>query len=160
MFIMLVFFCLQLITGLIKRDPTALSRAALGASISDPIAGVVLMAMAAFAPYLTYKFIAFVGFDMYHPIGSEQSLNRLSGDPQKVLDRAGGGGSGKSGGSSGGGGSGRDPERTPERRRRLGGLPGGDDRLRPPHPRLNLARRIARTRRPRRSTGARRREPE
>ena len=28
--IMLVFFCLQLITGLIRRDPTALSRAALG----------------------------------------------------------------------------------------------------------------------------------
>lgn len=42
------------------------------ASISDPIAGVVLMAMAAFAPYLTYKFIAFVGFDRYHAIGSEQ----------------------------------------------------------------------------------------
>ncbi|MDN6680226.1 MAG: conjugal transfer protein TrbL, partial [Yaniella sp.] len=29
-FIMLIFFCLQLITGLIRRDPTALSRAALG----------------------------------------------------------------------------------------------------------------------------------
>lgn len=85
------------------------------ASISDPIAGVVLMAMAAFAPYLTYKFIAFVGFDMYHAIGSEQdakqSLNRpmpvpskpQGGEPQKVLDGAGGGG-GKPGGGSGGGG--------------------------------------------------------
>lgn len=82
------------------------------ASVSDPIAGVVLMAMAGFAPYLTYKFISFVGFDMYHAIGSEQdakqSLNRpmpvpskpQGGDPQKVLD---GGSSGKpgSGGSSG-----------------------------------------------------------
>ena len=29
-FLMLIFFCLQLITGLIRRDPTALSRAALG----------------------------------------------------------------------------------------------------------------------------------
>lgn len=29
-FIMLIFFCLQLITGLIRRDPSALSRAALG----------------------------------------------------------------------------------------------------------------------------------
>ena len=29
-FVMLLFFCLQLITGLIRRDPTALSRAALG----------------------------------------------------------------------------------------------------------------------------------
>lgn len=68
------------------------------ASISEPIAGVVLMAMAAFAPYLTYKFIAFVGFDMYHAIGSEQdaknALNRpipvpsktAGGEPKKVLD--------------------------------------------------------------------------
>lgn len=30
MFVMLLFFCLQLITGLIRRDPTALTRAALG----------------------------------------------------------------------------------------------------------------------------------
>src|SRR5699024_10270513 len=29
-FVMLIFFCLQLITGLVRRDPTALSRAALG----------------------------------------------------------------------------------------------------------------------------------
>ena len=69
------------------------------ASVSDPIAGIVLMAMAAFAPYLTYKFIAFVGFDMYHAIGSEQdaksALNRPipvptkpqgGGDPKKVLE--------------------------------------------------------------------------
>ena len=82
------------------------------ASVSDPIAGIVLMAMAAFAPYLTYKFIAFVGFDMYHAIGSEQdaksALNRPipvpskpqgGADPKKVLD--GSSGSGNSGGSSG-----------------------------------------------------------
>ena len=63
------------------------------------------MAMAAFAPYLTYKFIAFVGFDMYHAIGSEQdaksALNRPipvptkpqgGGDPKKVLDGASSGG--------------------------------------------------------------------
>ncbi|GAB97690.1 DNA processing protein [Kineosphaera limosa] len=83
------------------------------ASVSDPIAGIVLMAMAAFAPYLTYKFIAFVGFDMYHAIGSEQdaksALNRpipvpskpQGGDPKKVLDGSSGGGN--AGGSSGGG---------------------------------------------------------
>ncbi|WP_315278928.1 conjugal transfer protein TrbL [Kocuria carniphila] len=57
------------------------------ASVSDPIAGVVLMLMAAFAPYLTYKFIAFVGFDMYHAIGSEQdakqALNRPVPTPSK-----------------------------------------------------------------------------
>ncbi|WP_222842760.1 type IV secretion system protein [Buchananella hordeovulneris] len=31
-------------------------------SISDPLAGVVLMAMTAFSPYLTYRLISFVGF--------------------------------------------------------------------------------------------------
>ena len=83
------------------------------ASISDPIAGIVLMAMAAFAPYLTYKFIAFVGLDFYHAIGSEQdakqALNRpvptptspQGADPKKVLDGAGDANNG--GGGSGGG---------------------------------------------------------
>lgn len=33
-FMVLIFFCLQLITGLIRRDPTALTRAALGAAKS------------------------------------------------------------------------------------------------------------------------------
>ena len=94
------------------------------ASVSDPIAGIVLMAMAAFAPYLTYKFIAFVGFDMYHAIGSEQdaksALNRPipvpskpqgGGDPKKVLDGTSGGGN--AGGGSGGGSSTPPPPKTP-----------------------------------------------
>jgi len=94
------------------------------ASVSDPIAGIVLMAMAAFAPYLTYKFIAFVGFDMYHAIGSEQdaksALNRPipvpskpqgAGDPRKVLDGTSGGGN--AGGGSGGGSSAPPPPKTP-----------------------------------------------
>ena len=92
------------------------------ASVSDPIAGIVLMAMAAFAPYLTYKFIAFVGFDMYHAIGSEQdaksALNRpipvptkpQGGEPKKVLDGTGGG---SAGGGSGGGSSAPPPPKTP-----------------------------------------------
>jgi hypothetical protein len=50
------------------------------ASISDPVAGVVLMLVAAFAPYMTYKFISFVGVDMYHAMSTEQeakgALNR------------------------------------------------------------------------------------
>ncbi|TDO87877.1 conjugal transfer protein TrbL [Enemella evansiae] len=87
------------------------------ASISDPIAGIVLMAMAAFAPYLTYKFIAFVGFDMYHAIGSEQdaknALNRPvptpskpqgGAEPNKVLE-----GNDDGGGPGGGGGGGKKP---------------------------------------------------
>ncbi len=62
------------------------------ASISDPIAGIVLMAMAAFAPYLTYKFIAFVGFDMYHAIGSEQDAKHALNRPIPVPGRGAGGG--------------------------------------------------------------------
>lgn len=77
------------------------------ASISDPIAGVVLMFIAAFAPYITYKFLSFVGFDMYHAMSSEQeaksALNRPvpvpaspKGDSaKKVLDGGGGDSSGK-----------------------------------------------------------------
>ncbi|XPP25607.1 MAG: conjugal transfer protein TrbL [Leucobacter sp.] len=70
------------------------------ASISDPIAGVVLMFIAAFAPYMTYKFVTFIGFDMYHSMSAEQeaksALNRpvpVSSAPKtdgakKVLDGA------------------------------------------------------------------------
>ena len=80
-------------------------------SVADPIAGIVLMAMAAFAPYMTYKFLNFVGFDMYHAIGSEQdaksALNRPVPTPskpqggaeaKKVLDDSGGGKSDNGGG--------------------------------------------------------------
>ncbi len=97
------------------------------ASISDPIAGIVLMAMAAFAPYLTYKFIAFVGFDMYHAIGSEQdakhALNRPipvpgkapggGAEPKKILDGAGNTGSGGGSAGSGGGSAPPTPKATP-----------------------------------------------
>ncbi|MGO1514536.1 MAG: conjugal transfer protein TrbL [Micrococcaceae bacterium] len=80
-------------------------------SIADPIAGIVLMFIAAFAPYMVYKFISFVGFDMYHVMSAEQeskqAMNRPTplpgkpdgGGPQKVLD--GGGGDGKNGGGGG-----------------------------------------------------------
>ena len=85
-------------------------------SVSEPIAGVVLMLMAGFAPYMTYKAINFMGFDMYHAMSAEQegksALNRPmpipmnrapSSQPSKVLDGgssgAGGSGSGGSGGS-------------------------------------------------------------
>jgi hypothetical protein len=82
-------------------------------SVSEPIAGVVLMLMAGFAPYLTYKAISFMGFDMYHAMSAEQeaksALNRplpiptsmRSGSgsgPSKVLD--GGNSASGSGGSS------------------------------------------------------------
>lgn len=87
------------------------------ASIADPIAGVVLMFIAAFAPYMTYKFLSFVGFDMYHAMSSEQeaksALNRPVPMPsapksditKKVLDGGadpGGKPSSASGGDGGG----------------------------------------------------------
>src|SRR3954452_1524668 len=80
-------------------------------SVSDPIAGVVLMLIAGFAPYLTYKAISFMGFDMYHAMSAEQEsksalnrplpipMSRRPGqEPSKVLD----GGSGTSRGGSAG----------------------------------------------------------
>jgi len=84
------------------------------ASISDPVAGIVLMFIAAFAPYITYKFLSFVGFDMYHAMSSEQeaksSLNRpvpvptgpMGGNAAKILGAAGQrGGGAATGGAAG-----------------------------------------------------------
>jgi len=49
-------------------------------SISEPVTGVVLMLIAAFAPYMAYKFISFMGADMYHLMSAEteakNALNR------------------------------------------------------------------------------------
>jgi type IV secretion system protein TrbL len=97
-------------------------------SVSQPIAGVVLMLIAGFAPYMTYKAISFMGFDMYHAMSAEQeaksALNRpmpipmsrrLGSEPSKLLDGASGRGgarspappapaSGSGAGPSGGGG--------------------------------------------------------
>lgn len=82
------------------------------ASVTEPISGIVLLFIAAFAPYMVYRFISFLGFDLYHAMGSEQeaknAVNRpipVPSKPQtdgvkKVLD-----GSGLGGGSVGGAGS-------------------------------------------------------
>lgn len=81
------------------------------ASVSDPLAGIVLMALAGFAPYLTYRFLAFVGTDYYGQAGTEddakRALNRPipvptkpSGDgPKKVLDGQTSGGGSQAGSS-------------------------------------------------------------
>src|SRR5690606_36651748 len=70
-------------------------------SVTEPIIGIVLLFIAAFAPYMVYRFISFLGFDMYHAMGSEQdaknALNRPVPLPSKptgagpaiVLDGAG-----------------------------------------------------------------------
>jgi type IV secretion system protein TrbL len=76
------------------------------ASLSEPLAGIVLMFVAAFAPYMAYKFVSFIGFDIYHAMSTEQeakqALNRpipVPGKPtgdgaKKVLDGVTGQGSG------------------------------------------------------------------
>ena len=54
------------------------------ASVSDPIAGIVLMFIAAFAPYITYKFLNFVGLDMYHAMSTEQEAKSAMNRPVPV----------------------------------------------------------------------------
>jgi type IV secretion system protein TrbL len=68
------------------------------ASVSEPVAGIVLMFVAAFAPYMAYRLISFMGFDVYHSMAAEQEAknalnrpvpipNRPPGDgPKKILD--------------------------------------------------------------------------
>ena len=89
-------------------------------AITEPITGIVMLTIAAFAPYMVYRVIAFLGFDLYNTMGSEQeaknAMNRPvpvpskpSGDgPKKVLDNNGGGG-GDTPPPGGGGGSGPPP---------------------------------------------------
>ncbi len=84
-------------------------------NIADPLAGVVLMALAGFAPYMTYRFLSFVGFDLYNSMGTEQeaksALNRpvptpgkpQGGEPKKVLDEGAKSGDKKDSGAAGGG---------------------------------------------------------
>lgn len=105
------------------------------ASVSDPLAGIVLMAIAGFAPYMTYKFLSFMGFDLYHAMGAEQeakqALNRPvptpgkpGGDqPKKVLDGGKDGGSPGDGGGGGGGGGG--PKQSPTPAKPPAGTPTG-----------------------------------
>ena len=87
------------------------------AAVTEPVTGIVLLGIAAFAPYMVYRFVSFVGFDLYQQMGTEQeaknALNRPlpipskpqgGSEPKKVLDdpKAGGGPSGGSGGDSSG----------------------------------------------------------
>lgn len=84
------------------------------ASVADPLAGIVLMALAGFAPYMTYRFLSFIGFDLYNAVGSEQeaknALNRpvptpgkpQGNPPKKVLDDGAKSDGGKKSGDDGG----------------------------------------------------------
>jgi hypothetical protein len=53
-------------------------------SVADPLAGVVLMATAGFAPYLVYKLVSWAGFDMYHSISVEQEAKQALNRPLPV----------------------------------------------------------------------------
>lgn len=87
------------------------------ASVAEPLTGIVLLVVGAFAPYLTYKVLNFVGFDLYQTMTTEsdakEALNRpvpyLPGgwprpNPAKVLGSDGTTDGGDGGGAAGGGG--------------------------------------------------------
>lgn len=56
-------------------------------SISEPVAGVVLMFVAAFAPYMCYRFVSFIGFDLYHAIAAEQDVKQAVNRPVPLPNR-------------------------------------------------------------------------
>ncbi|MDR7381243.1 conjugal transfer protein TrbL [Promicromonospora iranensis] len=95
------------------------------ASLAEPLTGIVLLVVGAFAPYLTYKVINFVGFDLYQTMTTEsdakEAINRpvpyMPGgwsrpSPAKVLGSDGTAGDGGGGGGGGGGGEGAGASRT------------------------------------------------
>ncbi|WP_460755179.1 conjugal transfer protein TrbL [Myceligenerans cantabricum] len=53
--------------------------------IADPAAGIVLMLIAGFAPYMTYKLVSFVGFDMYHAMSVEHEAKDALNRPVPML---------------------------------------------------------------------------
>ena len=87
-------------------------------SIANPVAGIVLMFIAAFAPYMAYKFISFIGFDLHHAMSTEseakQAVNRplpapaasRLGSMRKILGGGGTSDGGEDGGTGGSGGGG------------------------------------------------------
>lgn len=53
-------------------------------AVTEPISGMVLLFIAAFAPYMVYRFISFLGFDLYHAMGSEQEAKSAVNRPVPV----------------------------------------------------------------------------
>lgn len=53
-------------------------------AIADPISGVVLLLIAGFAPYMCYKLVSFVGFDMYQAMSVEQEAKQAANRPLPV----------------------------------------------------------------------------
>ncbi|MFC8797096.1 conjugal transfer protein TrbL [Promicromonospora sp. NPDC057138] len=94
------------------------------ATWSEKLAGVTLLLVAGFAPYMTYKAISFMGIDMYHAMSVEQEAKSALNRPMPMTagsaaagglfgrkaatvlgadGRPGGQGSGQGGGASGAG---------------------------------------------------------
>ena len=83
-------------------------------AVTEPIAGITLLGIAAFAPYMVYRLISFVGFDLYNQMGAEQDAKSAMNRPvpipskpatdgaKKILDNNDGG---SGGGPDGGGGA-------------------------------------------------------
>ncbi|MGE3193846.1 MAG: conjugal transfer protein TrbL [Microbacteriaceae bacterium] len=65
------------------------------ASVSDPISGIVLMFIAAFAPYMVYKLVSFIGYDMYQAMSVEQEGKQALNRPIPLPSFPGGGSSAK-----------------------------------------------------------------
>ncbi|GAB2564234.1 conjugal transfer protein TrbL [Leucobacter ruminantium] len=95
-------------------------------AVADPLSGIVLLLIASFASYMSYKLIAFIGFDLYQTLSSEQeakeAVNRRvpvphkpqkKDDSKKVLDDKSGEGKGKGGGSGSPSKSGTKPPSNP-----------------------------------------------
>lgn len=72
-------------------------------AVTEPIAGIVLLGIAAFAPYMVYRLISFVGFDLYNSMGAEQDAKNAMNRPLPIPTKAGGEGPKKILDSSGGG---------------------------------------------------------
>ncbi|MEU4360363.1 conjugal transfer protein TrbL [Promicromonospora sp. NPDC023987] len=70
------------------------------ATWSEKLAGIVLLLVASFAPYMTYKAISFMGFDMYHAMSVEQEAKSALNRPMPVT----------AGGAAAGGFMGRKPQ--------------------------------------------------
>lgn len=78
-------------------------------AVTEPISGIALLFIAAFAPYMVYRFISFLGFDLYHAMGTEQEAKNALNQPipvpskpksdgvKKILDGGDSEGSGGSG---------------------------------------------------------------
>ncbi|CAN7424270.1 MAG: conjugal transfer protein TrbL [Rhodoglobus sp.] len=97
------------------------------ASVTEPISGIVLLFIAAFAPYMVYRFISFFGFDLYHAMGSEQEAKNAINRPVPVPSKPQGDGVKKVlDGGSGGGPSTTPPARTaPSATASAGATPSG-----------------------------------